>query len=150
MPLTAQSLTAYLQGEEGQRLTKVRRALIAILLKNHAPLSAKDIIAKLHARALSANKTTVYRQLATLEGYGLVRVVRLGDRSLRYELTHDNHHHHLVCLVCHKVEDISFEEDLARQEAIIKKNKKFTVIRHSLEFFGRCVICQKKYIYAKK
>ncbi len=125
------------------RSTPVHTALLKILAKNKSPLSAFDILAKLHTQKLLANKTTVYRQLAVLEEQGLVHTVRLSDRSVRYELAEqDNHHHHLVCIKCNDVKDVNFDDHLARQEKTIQKNNKFKILRHSLEFFGLCVNCQ--------
>ncbi len=150
------------------RSTPVHKALLKILSKNKSPLSAFDILAKLHAQKLPANKTTVYRQLALLEKQGLAHTVRLSDRSIRYELTDkNNHHHHLVCVKCNDVKDINFKDHLVKQEKTIQKNKrslnlrqaskeeiaisslfsfskykKFKILRHSLEFFGLCFNCQ--------
>ncbi len=125
------------------RSTPVRKALIKILSKNHQPLSAFDILARLHTQKLPVNKTTVYRQLTLLEQQGLVETVRLSDRSVRYELADEtNHHHHLVCIKCNDVKDVNFKDHLISQEKNIQKNKKFKILRHSLEFFGLCVNCQ--------
>ncbi|TSC84917.1 MAG: Fe2+/Zn2+ uptake regulation protein [Parcubacteria group bacterium Gr01-1014_13] len=125
------------------RSTPVRKALLKILSKDQAPLSAFDILAKLHAQKLLANKTTVYRQLDSLEKQGLIHTVRLSDRSVRYELAgKDDHHHHLVCVKCNDVKDVDFENHLSRQEKNIEKSKKFKILRHSMEFFGLCFNCQ--------
>ena len=106
-------------------------------------MSAFDILAKLHTQKLLANKTTVYRQLALLEEQGLIHTVRLSDRSVRYELLNEkNHHHHLVCVKCNDVREITFKGHLDKQEKKIEKNKGFKILRHSLEFFGLCFNCQ--------
>jgi Fe2+ or Zn2+ uptake regulation protein len=129
----------------GERITAVRTAVLAILTKEEHPLSVQDLLNKLAKRHLRANKTTVYRQLETLTAKQIVREIRFADRTVRYELARDNdHHHHLVCLNCGKTEDISFKEDIERQEKSIMKQKKFKVLEHSLEFFGLCHACQKK------
>lgn len=125
------------------RNTPIRTALLKMLSKNHAPLSAFDIVDKLHTQKLPVNKTTVYRQLTILEEQGLVRTVRLSDRSIRYELTDEsNHHHHLVCVKCDDVKDVNFKDHLNHQEKSIQKNSRFKILRHSLEFFGLCFNCQ--------
>ncbi len=132
----------------GERLTAVRHALIEILSHSHKPLAVQELLKALDKKRLSANKTTVYRQLAAMMRSNVIEEVRLTDRSVRYELAENKHHHHLVCLKCHKIEDVSFDEDFGRQEKIIKKKTGFTITQHSLEFFGLCAECQKK--YAKK
>ena len=130
----------------GERITEIRRVLVDILAKSQKPLSVQDILAKLKIRCIEANKTTVYRQLETLHKYNFIYEVRLADRSVLYELaSEDDHHHHLVCLGCGAIEDVSFKDDVERQEKNILKTKKFKVVRHSLEFFGWCAKCQKKY-----
>ncbi len=129
---------------KGQRLTDIRRALIDILTSASKPLSVPEILAKLAKKKLPANKTTVYRQLATLQDHGLINEINVADRAKHYELTPDDHHHHLVCLRCKQVEDVSFEEDIARQERYISRHHGFKVMRHDLEFFGLCAKCQKK------
>lgn len=132
----------------GERLTAVRHALIEILSHSHKPLSVQELLKSLSKKKITVNKTTVYRQLAAMMRSYIIEEVRLTDRSVRYELAESRHHHHLVCLKCHKIEDVSFDEDFKRQEKIIKKKTGFTITQHSLEFFGMCAVCQKK--YAKK
>ena len=93
--------------KNGERITEVRRIMIEFFFRKNAPLSALDIQTELERRGHKSNKTTVYRQLATLLKYNLLHEVRLRDRTLRYELTTENdHHHHLVCLACGCLEKI--------------------------------------------
>ena len=131
---------------QGERITIVRREIITLLTESTKPLSANEIIKLLSDRKLSVNKTTVYRQLDLLREYSMIHEIRLNDRTRRYEVppANEEHHHHLVCLKCKKIEDISFKEDIERQEKTIQKRKSFKVLQHSLEFFGLCKNCQKR------
>ena len=61
--------------------------------------------------------------------------------SSRYELESLDHHHHIICIDCDKVEDIVLEKYLDSQEQKIMRQKKFKTISHSLEFFGLCAEC---------
>lgn len=129
----------------GERITAVRRALIGIFLSAKGPFSAPEIVRLFKAKRLAVNKTTVYRQLKTLHKHNLLHEVRLEGRTVRYELAEPNdHHHHLVCLRCHKIEEVSFPGDVAREERAIWKQARFKVRRHALEFFGWCQKCQRK------
>lgn len=131
--------------DRGERITDVRRAILNILSNQHDPVSAKELMQKLKQKNMPVNKTTVYRQLSLLEFHEMVRPIRFADRTVRYEIaTEDNHHHHLVCIHCHKTEDISFPEDVERQAKIIRQKTRFKVLQHSLEFYGICRDCQKK------
>lgn len=127
----------------GFRLTRVRRAVIEILLKRGLPLSAADIIAALRSREAATNKTTVYRELAFLEERGIIKEIRfLHERVKRYELAGGEHHHHLICVKCRKVEDIVLEGDLEEEERRILESTGFRVLNHSLEFVGLCQGCR--------
>lgn len=126
------------------RRSAVRKELITLFREADEPLSVASILLSLKKKDLPVNKTTVYRQLASLTAEGIMREVRLAERGVRYEYAaRDDHHHHLVCMKCGSIADVSFPDDLKRQEAAIIRQKKFRVFRHSLEFFGYCRDCQK-------
>lgn len=127
------------------RNTPIRTALIGILSNSTQPVTPQELLTALAKQGLSANKTTVYRQLEVLQRYSIVHEVNFADRTKRYELVNDSgHHHHLVCLQCQRIEDVSFPTDLESQEKLIWKQNKFKVVQHSLEFFGICKACQSK------
>ncbi len=129
----------------GERITPIRMALVEILSKSHKPLTPQELLRALTKQGLGANKTTVYRQLGTLERYNIIHEVHFTDRTKRYELINESgHHHHLVCLECQRIEDVAFPTDLEQQEKTIWKKNKFKVLQHSLEFFGLCQSCQIK------
>lgn len=126
----------------GERLTPVRRTLIELLAAHHAPLAPQEILELLAKRKIRANKTTVYRQLEALAKLKVVQPIYFTDRITRYELTQTHgHHHHLVCVRCGRVQDVSFPADLEAQEKAIARKYRFKVLQHSLEFFGLCKQC---------
>lgn len=125
------------------RLTKTRRVLLDIFFRRHTPLSVVRILDELERNAVIVNKTTVYRELETLEKIGIVQTLRLQDRKQYFELATRSHHHHLICLQCERIEDVDVSEgELLREERKVSREKQFTVLRHSLEFFGLCQHCQ--------
>lgn len=125
------------------RLTKTRRAMIALFLREHTPLSVPQILAELSTQMIHVNKTTVYRELETLETLSIVRSVKLEDRKQYFELATRDHHHHFVCLECEEIEDVHLDEcDLEKQESLLAQKNGFSVLRHSLEFFGLCKFCR--------
>lgn len=125
------------------RQTKARRAFIEIFSATHTPLSAVLILEALRKKSIEVNKTTVYRELERLEKLGIIHEVQMKDRKRFYELASRSHHHHLICMQCESVEDIDLsEKELVREERKITTEKKFMVIRHSLEFFGLCQKCR--------
>ena len=59
-------------------------------------------------------QSSIYRNLSVLEQAGVVRRVITEDEFARYELTEafTEHHHHLICSNCGKVEDVTIPGDL--------------------------------------
>jgi|SRR6185369_10185835 len=126
----------------GLRLTKTRRTCVDVLSSAKTPLSAAQLSVELEKRGVIVNKTTIYRELERLERIGVVENVQLNDRKRHYELAFENHHHHLICMQCENVEDVDVsEQELREEEAKVGRLKKFTIVRHSLEFFGLCEHC---------
>ena len=124
------------------RHSDVRDFILELISKDSKPLSVLEIINRMK-KNISANKTTVYREINLLKKEGLILEIQLNERNKRYELSSKKHHHHIVCTSCNKIEDVVLDKDLETQEKKIEKNKKFKIINHSLEFFGFCEKCQK-------
>ena len=125
----------------GYKKTKVREAIIAFLSDLKKPIDALSIQQLLTKKKLAVNKSTVYREIHFLESQGIIVEINFGDGKKHYEIAGLPHHHHAVCISCHKVEDIFLENDLANVERKIAREKSFTVQSHSLEFFGLCKAC---------
>ena len=126
-----------------QRYTANRRALVEILDAARHPLSIPDVLAG--RRKLP--QSSVYRNLAILEHAGVVRRVQSSDEFARYELAEDltEHHHHLICSSCGKVEDFpapsALERTLARAISAVGDETGFTADHHRLDLIGRCAAC---------
>jgi Fe2+ or Zn2+ uptake regulation protein len=128
--------------EHRLRSSKTRRALLRIFLERPIPLSVPQIQSELTCASLQVNKTTVYRELEVLEYAGIVHSLSLQDRRQYYELSLGEHHHHLVCLRCERIEDVDVDESGLLEEGVrVSREKNFSILRHSLEFFGLCKLC---------
>ncbi len=125
----------------GFRMTNARKHIVGMFDDDCEPMSALDVSKRLKKKKIDANQTTVYRELAFLEEQGLLQSVSFQDGVQRYELASLPHHHHLVCVKCKAVEDVTMEDELHAIEKKITKNNRFTVLRHSLEFYGYCGKC---------
>ena len=126
---------------QGSKLTKVGTALLTVFEEYHLPLSETELRAKLSELGIEVNKTTIYRQLARLKESNIIREIVFGDGKQRFELSTDDHHHHLVCTNCNTVDDVYVEDDVIQIGTKVSKTKKFRIINHSLEFFGLCHNC---------
>lgn len=108
--------------------------VLSVLEKQKYPVDVSSLVKK-----LDVNKTTVYRQLEKYIAEGKIIEVELGDGKKRYELKSLDHHHHLICNTCGKLEDIEFDESQIMKQ--VGSKTKFKIEKHSLEFFGICAEC---------
>lgn len=125
---------------QGFRFTLVRKDILSLLFKSSKPLSCQEIQKYLKSKA---NKTTFYRELEFLKDKKIIEEFKLDDGVRRYEIL-SKHHHHTFCIKCKRIECVDLGRDLENQEKQIKRNNKFKIISHSLEFYGLCHKCQVK------
>lgn len=127
-----------------QRYTSGRRAIIDLLLSAGHPVSIEDIAERLPGLP----RSSAYRHLTNLHAAGLIRRVTASDEYTRFELAEDltEHHHHLLCLNCGKVTDVTLPAGLEQQvtSAITKlaDAEGFQAHSHSLDVLGLCAACQ--------
>lgn len=126
----------------GERMTVARREIIRAFTGSSSPLSAIAILEYLKKKNISANKTTVYRELKFLAKKSIVRAIQFDERNRRYELAPEEHRHHLICTTCKRIDDVVLNHDLDDVEQRVRDQKKFKVERHALEFYGVCEMCQ--------
>lgn len=122
---------------KGYRMTKPRQEIFAVL--GHAPQSVVEIMNELNKKELQIDKVTIYRTLTSFVELGIVEETQFKNKISVYELADQDHHHHVVCEACGKIEDIHLDENLLVQAA--KKNSSFQITSHHLEFFGLCKKC---------
>ena len=122
------------------RQTPAKKAISEFLNSTGSPVDIEQIIEYLRSKNLKTNKVTVYRIIEHFYKEGIVTRLELGEGKFRYELNR-NHHHHLICQKCGKIEDFK-DVTIQELEKKIFKQRGFLVKYHSLEFFGICKNCQ--------
>lgn len=129
----------------GFKLTRGRKSIINIFIDRNRPISAAEILDRLHKKRIFLHKTTIYRELEFLLRLNIIKQLQFADRKKIYEILTDDHHHHLVCKNCQKTEKIAsaaLETEIQTLEKEILADSNFKNVRHSLEFFGLCRQCQ--------
>ena len=103
----------------GYRNGAARTALVDLLDTQTCCASAADLHDTLRERGRNVGLASVYRVLDSLLESGLVQRVDVGDGVARYEpvRTSEEHHHHLVCTGCGKVEAFTDPASSARSTA---------------------------------
>lgn len=127
-----------------QRYTDGRRGIVAALAAAEAPVS----IAELLEACDGLVQSSAYRNLGVLERSGVVRRLVALDDLTRYELAEDltEHHHHLICEVCGRIEDFTMPEaleaDLETYLDTVAAHHGFDDISHDLDLVGTCARCR--------
>jgi Fur family ferric uptake transcriptional regulator len=122
----------------GLKVTLPRVKILEILgtaMPRH--MSAEDIYKHLLESHEDIGLATVYRVLTQFEAAGLVTRHHFEGATAVFELNEGQHHDHIVCLDCGKVEefmDIGIEE---RQRSVASKMQ-FEIKDHAMILYGHC------------
>ena len=127
----------------GKRMTRTRKAVLAVLEGARFPLSATELYAQLKNDNVAIDLVTVYRNLTALKELGLVTQLELHQEGqFRYEIKEGReHHHHIRCKSCGRIVDLLLCP-LKKLTSLIEQETRFVVGDHSLEFSGWCPKCQ--------
>lgn len=134
---------------EDQELRKVGlkvtlpRVKVLKILENADPhhMSAEDVYRKLVEMGEDVGLATVYRVLTQFETAGLVKRHNFEDGYSIFEIDQGEHHDHLVCVNCSKVEEF-VDELIENRQAVIAKQAKFKMMDHNLTIYGICYDCE--------
>jgi Fur family ferric uptake transcriptional regulator len=126
----------------GYRSGGARRAVIQLLGRQECCLTAQEIFDGLRAEGRGVGIASVYRILDLLAEQGLVQRVEIGDAITRFEPAHagGDHHHHLVCNSCGKVEAFE-DEGLERALRQVERKTGYTTAGHDVLLRGACQDC---------
>jgi Fur family transcriptional regulator, ferric uptake regulator len=127
--------------QQGRRNSAARRAVIELLGHQQCCLTAQEIFDRLRAEGRQVGIASVYRALDQLTHDGYVQRVDVGGGMARFEPHHADgeHHHHLVCADCGKVE--AFEDpDLERALHKVEDETGYAVA-HDVVLRGVCDDC---------
>ena len=125
----------------GVRNTAPRRAVIAAALRRSRPFTAQQLVAELRG----TGRATVFRTLDLLVRLGVLsrmHAVIEGERCVRYMRCEPEHHHHLRCRACGRVEEIE-AADLERRLGAIAARRGFLSVAHEVEIAGLCPRCRR-------
>ncbi len=122
----------------GLKVTLPRIKILEILgTAKPRHMSAEDIYKHLLDSNEDIGLATVYRVLTQFEAVDLVTRHHFEGTTAVFELNLGEHHDHMVCLDCGKVEEFMDAGIEDRQEAIAKRLQ-FEIKDHSLILYGHC------------
>ncbi|HEY4855471.1 MAG TPA: Fur family transcriptional regulator, partial [Xanthobacteraceae bacterium] len=131
--------------ERGQRLTAIRRRVLAALLDSHRALGAYDIIEQLSPSGLRLAPITTYRALEFLQENGLVH--RIASRNAFIACVHNHNAEDpvvfMICEDCGVIGEASSAEVTATLAAAAQRAG-FRPKSPVIEMTGICAHCMRK------
>src|SRR5215467_12558062 len=128
--------------ERGQRLTPIRRHVLAALLVSHRPLGAYEIMERLAPKGPRPAPITVYRALEFLRDHGLIH--RIESRNAFVACVHNHASAEpvvfLICERCGTVGEAASAEVAATLRSAAKAAG-FTPKSPVIEIAGVCAHC---------
>ncbi|WP_371822615.1 ferric iron uptake transcriptional regulator [Methylococcus sp. EFPC2] len=128
----------------GLKVTSPRVKILEMLESRTASdrhLTAEDVYKTLLADGAEIGLATVYRVLTQFEAAGLVKRHHFEGGNSVFELDRGEHHDHMVCIKCGRVEE--FKDDLIeRRQREIAREKDFGLTDHTLCLYGICAACK--------
>lgn len=100
-------------------------------------MTAEDVFKALLTEGSDIGLATVYRVLMQFEQAGLLTRSNFESGKAVFELNEGQHHDHLVCLNCGRVEEFFDAEIEARQRAVAAA-RGFELQEHSLALYANC------------
>lgn len=125
----------------GLKATLPRIRILHVLDSNRdRHMSAEDVYRALLEAGEEVGLATVYRVLTQFESAGLVVRHHFEGGQSVFELDQGEHHDHMVCVRCGRIEEFVDEVIEERQRAIAQRSG-FTMTDHSLYIYGVCERC---------
>src|SRR5256885_789117 len=128
---------------QGRRPTRQRVVVAEALAAAKRALSAQELYERIKTRHPTLGRATVYRALEAQVQDGMAsRFEREGHVSA-YVACEAQHHHHLVCTRCQRVEDLD-ETVVSPLLSSVGRRHDFQVDHAALDFYGLCRSCRRK------
>lgn len=127
--------------DAGLKITLPRLKVLQILeqSRNHH-LSAEGVYKALLETGEDVGLATVYRVLTQFEAAGLVSRHNFEGGYSVFELSQGEHHDHLVCVKCGRVEEF-IDEIIEQRQKVIAESANFKMTDHALNIYGICPQC---------
>ncbi len=106
-------------------------------------MTAEDVYRVLLTEHSDIGLATVYRVLMQFEQAGLLSRSNFEAGKAVYELNEGQHHDHLVCLDCGRVEEF-FDAEIERRQQMVARNKGWLLQDHAMSLYGLCSACSAK------
>jgi Fur family ferric uptake transcriptional regulator len=123
----------------GLKATLPRIKILDVFQRTHRRhMTAEDVFKALLADGADIGLATVYRVLMQFEQAGLLTRSNFESGKAVFELNEGQHHDHLVCLDCGRVEEF-FDVEIESRQRAVTTARGFELQEHSLSLYARCI-----------
>jgi Fur family ferric uptake transcriptional regulator len=127
----------------GLKVTLPRVKILEILERsNPRHMSAEDMYKALLESGDDIGLATVYRVLTQFETAGLVTRHHFEGGHSVFELNQGDHHDHIVCVKCGRVDEF-VDQEIEKRQKQVAAAKGYEITDHSLYLYGICSTCRK-------
>ena len=122
----------------GYKDTVTRQKILEIFQKGRQThMTAEDVYKQLLKDNADIGLATVYRVLTQFEQAGLLSRNHFESGKAVYELNEGQHHDHMVCLDCGKVEEF-YDAEIEKRQHDVALAKGFVIADHALSLYAHC------------
>ena len=100
-------------------------------------MTAEDVFRVLLQERSDIGLATVYRVLTQFEQAGILARSHFESGKAVYELNEGQHHDHLVCLDCGRVEEF-YDAEIEQRQQAVAQTKGFKIADHALSLYAHC------------
>ena len=126
----------------GLKATYPRLKILELFEKTEVRhLTADDVHRQLLSNNMEIGLATVYRALTQFEQAGLLERHHFEAGKAVFEIKAGQHHDHLVCINCGRVEEFS-DAEIERRQRKIAKEHGFAIQEHALSLYAECTKMQ--------
>ena len=122
----------------GLKATMPRLKILDVFQKGaQRHMTAEDVFRVLLDERSDIGLATVYRVLTQFEQAGILLRSHFESGKAVYELNEGQHHDHLVCLDCGRVEEF-YDAEIEKRQHDVARTKGFDIADHALSLYAHC------------
>ena len=122
----------------GLKATLPRIKILEVFQKTRLRhMTAEDVYKVLLADGSDVGLATVYRVLMQFEQAGILSRNHFETGKSVFELNEGQHHDHLVCMDCGRVEEF-FDAEIEKRQKAVAHARGFELQEHALSLYGAC------------
>ncbi len=124
------------------RWTSQRQVIVETFLDAGGHLTVDELHRRVRVLDATVSAATVYRTVNMLEKIGIAQRRDFGGGSASFESALNREHHdHLVCTVCGRIQEFNHGRIESLQEEVARSHN-FRLSHHRMDLYGVCAECQ--------